>query len=309
MVLWAISTTVAIIILFVIIGAYRRQIKKICRQLAFQKGHRTNMRITASLPFPELNRLIDGINEIIDLSHEIEYSAQRNETSLKDTITNLSHDIRTPLTSLDGYFQLLLQCPSEQERSHYIEVIQSRISVLKEMLEELFTYTKLQNEAYTLELSPVDFGKCVRDTVFSFYDEFQGKRIVPKIDFCEEPLPIIGNEEALHRTIQNIIKNAVEHGNTSILFGLTREKSKAVFRCSNDVKNPDDIDTSKVFDQFYKADSARTHTSTGLGLFIAKGLTERMNGQIIAFLQEKSFSVEISFPLMKDEPALNKNDG
>ena len=300
MVLWAVSATLIVIILILIFCAYRKQIKKICRQLAFQKDHRTNMRLTASLPFSELNDLIDGINDIIDLSHEVERTAQKNEIGLKETITNLSHDIRTPLTSMDGYFQLLQQSESEQERLHYIDVIQSRISVLKEMLEELFTYTKLRNEAYTLELESLDFGKCVRDTVFSFYDELQNKGIVPEISFYEEALPITGNEEALHRTIQNIIKNALEHSNTSISLGLTREKSEVVFYCSNDVQNPNGIDTSKVFTQFYKADSARTHSSTGLGLYISKGLAERMNGKIIASLQDNIFTIEIRFTLLQD---------
>lgn len=300
MVLWAVAAILIVIILIMIFFAYRRQVRKICRQLAFQKDHRTNMRLTASLPFSELNDLIDGINEIIDLSHEIELTAQRNEIGLKEMITNLSHDIRTPLTSMDGYFQLLLQSESEQDRLHYINVIQSRISVLKEMLEELFTYAKLQNEAYTLELESLDFGKCVRDTVFSFYDELQNKGIVPEISFCEDPLPVVGNEEALHRTIQNIIKNALEHGNTSISLGLTCEKSEVIFCCSNDVQNPDEIDVSKVFTQFYKTDSARTHSSTGLGLFISKGLVERMNGKIIASLQNNIFTVEIRFTLLQN---------
>ena len=297
MILWASAATVAAILLIVLFLAYRRQVKKICRQLAFQKDNRTNLRLTASLPFEELNELIDAINTVIDLSHEIERTAQKNEMELKETITNLSHDIRTPLTSMDGYLQLLSQSESEKERAYYCAVIQSRIAVLKEMLEELFTYTKLQNETYTLELEPLDFGKCVRDTIFSFYDEFQAKGIEPKITLSEKPLPIMGNEEALHRTIQNVIKNALEHGYTAISLSLTGEDSETVFSCSNNVQNPEEIDTSKVFTRFYKADSARTHSSTGLGLFIAEGLTKRMNGNIHASLENDRFTIEIRFPL------------
>ena len=297
MILWAIAATAAVILFIILFLAYRRQVKKICRQLAFFKSTQTNLRLTSSLPFQELNVLIDSVNAIIDLSHEIERTTQKKEAELKETITNLSHDIRTPLTSMDGYLQLLTQSESEKERAYYCAVIQSRIAVLKEMLEELFTYTKLQNEAYTLELESLDFGKCVRDTIFSFYDEFQAKGIEPKISLSEKPLPIIGNEEALHRTIQNIIKNALEHGYTAISLNLTDENSEAVFSCSNDVQNPDEIDTSKVFTRFYKADSARTHSSTGLGLFIAKGLTKRMNGNILATLENDRFAIEIRFPI------------
>ena len=299
MVLWTIAATVMVVILILLLIFYRRQVKEACRQLEFRNSHETNLRATSSLPFSELNELIDRINDLIDLSQDVERTSKKSETDLKEAITSLAHDIRTPLASMDGYLQLLSQSSSEDERNHYLAVIQSRITVLEEMLEKLFIYTKLQSEAYTLELEPLDFGKCVRDTVFTFYDEFQNKEIIPKISFYEAPLQIIGNEEALHRAIQNLIKNVLEHGNTSISLGLTCEKSEVVFCCSNDVQNPDEIDISKVFTQFYKANSARTHSSTGLGLFIAKGLVERMNGRIIVNLQNSLFTVEIRFCLQQ----------
>ena len=173
---WAIIATVVAAITILILIVYRRQVKMTCRQLAFLKEHQTNLRLTSDLPLKELNELVDGINDILDLSREIRKSAQQSEDSLKETITNLSHDIRTPLTSMDGYFQLLVQSDSEEERQHYIAVIQNRITSLKDMLEELFTYTKLQNESYELAVESLDFGKCVFDTVFSFYDEFHHKR-------------------------------------------------------------------------------------------------------------------------------------
>ena len=102
---------------------------------------------------------------------------------IKETVTNLSHDIRTPLTSLDGYFQLLSQAETPEEREHYIAVIRERISSLKWMPEELFTFTRLQDESYDLSLEQMDFGKCVYDTAFSFYDDFQRKGVRPEISF------------------------------------------------------------------------------------------------------------------------------
>ena len=120
---WAIIATAVAVITIFIFFAYRRQVQKTCRQLAFLKNHQTNLRLTSDLPFHELNELVDGINDILDLSREIKKTAQQSEDSLKETITNLSHDIRTPLTSMDGYFQLLTQSQSEEERQHYIAVI------------------------------------------------------------------------------------------------------------------------------------------------------------------------------------------
>lgn len=299
MVIWAIVATVVAVIAFSILIFYRRQVKMICRQLSFLNEHQTNMRLTSNLPFKELYELVDDINNFLDLSQEIRKSAHQSENSLKETITNLSHDIRTPLTSMDGYFQLLIQSDSEEDRQHYIDIIRSRITSLKDMLEELFTYTKLQNDSYELEVESLDFAKSVFDTVFSFYDEFQKKDIEPKIDFCEGHLFIAGNHEAVRRALQNVIKNALEHGQKKIVLELKEENNQAIFRCLNGVENANDIDMEQVFSRFYKADSARSNTSTGLGLSIAKGLIEKMGGSIKASLDNEMFAIEISFAIIK----------
>ena len=308
MVFWAVAATLAAVSFAVLWGLYRRQVKKINQQMDFLQRHQTNLRLTSDLPFPEANQLIDGINQIIDRSREIQQQAQQNETNLKDTITNLSHDIRTPLTSLDGYFQLLLQSDSEQERQRYISIIQTRIDSLKDMLEELFTYTKLQNTSYQLPMEPVDFSKCVYDTVFSFYRDFQEKGISPRTEFCNGHFYIAGNEEALHRAIQNLIKNALEHSHTQISLELFYRENQVGFRCSNDVKHPEEIDIHQVFHRFYKADPARTHSSTGLGLSIAQGLTEQMGGTISASLEQNLFAVQIQFAVERITGKRNENE-
>ncbi len=305
MVILAIAAAAAAVIAVILFTLYRRQVKKACRQLAFLREHKTNLRLTAELPFPELNELIDGINEVIDRSRQIRQDVQQNEAHLKETITNLSHDIRTPLTSLDGYFQLFMQSESEEERRRYIHIIQTRIDSLKDMLEELFTYTKLQDTAYELACEKMDFSRCVYDTAFSFYEEFQKAGIEPRTDFCDGHLYINGNEEAVRRAVQNLIKNALVHGHTCISLELFQQDGKACFRCSNDVENPEAIDIKQVFSRFYKADAARTHSSTGLGLSIAKGLAERMGGRIAASVSGNQFTVEIAFPLEQDEDRVN----
>lgn len=296
MVVWAVIATILAGVLLVLLLLYRRQVQLTCRQLAFLKKHQTNLRLAAGFPFPELNQLNDGINEILDRSREIERAVSSSDRQLRETVTSLSHDIRTPLTSLDGYFQLLAQSASEEERRRYIAIIQGRIASLNEMLEELFTYAKLQNESYELSLERVDLSKCVTDTLFSFYEELNRRGITPNIVLCEERVWIQANGEAVRRVLQNILKNALEHGQSLLLIRLEHQEGRAVFTCTNDVANSGEIDMDQVFTRFYKADSARTHTSTGLGLSIAKGLTERMGGAITAALQDAQFIITLTFP-------------
>ncbi len=297
MLIWALAATAATLIIMLVWGAYRRQVRKTCRQLAFLKEEETNLRLTGELPFSELNELIDGINEVLDRARSVEQQAKQGEDRLRETVTNLSHDIRTPLTSVDGYLQLLMNSEDEEERQHYISVIRGRVGNLKEMLEELFTYAKLGDRAYELTVEPTDFGKCVFDTVFSFYDDFGAKGIEPQIQFSEKRLYVEGNVEAFGRMLRNIIKNALEHGKKDIALELREDGTEAIFLCKNRVEHPENIDVSQVFTRFYKADAARTHTSTGLGLYIAKTLAERMGGTMTAAVQEDWFSVEVRMPL------------
>ena len=287
--------SIATAVLLITHISYRRQVKKTCRRIAFIKSHDTNMQLLKDTDFHELNLLEKEINEVIVKSQEISIAARRNENNLKETIANISHDIRTPLTSLDGYFQLLSEAKTQEERQRYIGIIKSRIDSLKNMLEELFLYTKLQNDSYEPPVEKLNFSQLVFDTAFSFYDDFSAKGSEPEVDFSDEQLYINANPEALQRIIQNIIKNALVHGGEYVKFAVARQDNKAVFACSNDVGNPDEIDVGKVFTRFYKADDARTRNSSGLGLAIAHDFTVKIGGEITASLKENIFTIEISF--------------
>ncbi|MBE5929920.1 MAG: HAMP domain-containing histidine kinase [Lachnospiraceae bacterium] len=297
MIVWAVAATLAAIVLCFILIFYRRQVKFTCRQLAFVKENDTNMRLQSQGGFPELDTLRQEINEVLAQTKELNRETLRGEERFKETITNISHDIRTPLTSLDGYFQLLQETEDEEERARYVAIIKERISGLKEMLEELFTYTRLQNKSYELPTESVDFGKCVYETVFSFYDEFKKRNIEPEVEFTEDACPVQGNKEAFRRILQNILKNALEHGKNRFALCLEKEDGYVRFVCENEVERPGEINAEQVFERFYKADSARTHTSTGLGLSIAKNFTEKLNGTIEANLDGKEFRITVEFPL------------
>jgi len=286
----------AVLVFYIL--AYKRQVKMTCRRLAFMSKNETNMQLPNISAAKELNELAENINNMLDIMRKNTLKAKENENALKEAITNLSHDIRTPLTSLDGYFQLLMMSGSDEERSHYTNIIQVRIASLKNMLEELFSYTKLQNENFVLPVSRLDFSRVVLQTVFSFYNEFKNRHDEPETNFSEESMYISGNPEALQRILQNIIKNALLHGEKQIIFELKKENGNAVFICSNHI-NPDSIpDADMVFTRFYKADKARTHMSSGLGLAIAKGLTDKMNGSISASCENSIFKIRLEFKLI-----------
>lgn len=287
-----------IILQSIIIWKYQRQVKDICRQLAFLMKHDSNMLIHREFGLGGIGMLSDRLNDLLELRRKEKQYYQEKETLIADTYTNLSHDIRTPLTSLDGYFQLMEACENVEEQRRYLNIIHERIHSLNEMLEELFMFTKLKNESYRLELTSCCINRILKETVFSYYDDWVRREIQPDIQITEEQLYIDGNKQGLSRIIQNVIKNGLDHGEKKIRIVLKREQNQAVLRISNQVIASEQIDIEHVFDRFYKADAARSKTSTGLGLSIAKEFVRRMNGEIGAKIEENEFIVEMSFPII-----------
>ncbi len=305
--------TVTVLLIFVTIKyvLYRRQVKELCRQLAFLQSTTTNNRLRTGLTERNILNLAQQINEIYEKHEKTELALRRKERYMKEMITSVSHDIRTPLTSLRGYFHLLMQekkkqnqdmadedCEAmEYRRQEYAAIMNERMNTLTALLDELFTYTKLQNEDYTLELVRQDFTRLVLDTLFSFYELFKQKHIEPKMDICEETIQVMCNDVAVKRVLTNIIRNALLHGAGDICleYGRSDEGDTVFFRCENTVSNPEEIDIDRLFRRFYKADKARSKSSTGLGLAIAKEMVERMNGRIEADISGNRFIICVYF--------------
>lgn len=287
-----------IILQFIIMWKYQRQVKDICRQLSFLKEHESNMMVGSDFDSGGIRMLVDNLNELLDMQRKKRRDYQKKEALIADTYTNLSHDIRTPLTSLDGYFQLIEECDNVDDQKRYLGIIHERIYSLNEMLEELFTFTKLKNESYKIELEPCCINRILKETVFSYYDDWLKNGIQPDIKITEKLLVVNANKQALRRVIQNVIKNGLDHGEKKIKIELFNELNQVVLRISNKVTNPQEIDVDHVFDRFYKADTARSRTSSGLGLSIAKEMVKRMDGEIGAGIDGDEFIVWMKFSIV-----------
>ncbi len=277
---------------------YRRQITDICRQLQFLENDITNHKIRTSISDKEIRMLAEQINRIYDTGNQTKIALLEQDKRLKETLTNVSHDIRTPLTSLKGYFQLLMSEEDAEQKLKYAQVMSERMNNLSDLLDELFTYTKLQNQDYKIECSNQNLTKLVLETMFSFYDMFQEKGYEPIFEVEEMPYTVFCNAVAVKRVISNIIKNALLHGTGYIKIGYGKKQERIFFVCENPVEDPDSMEVEQIFHRFYKADKARSEKSTGLGLAIAKEMVEKMHGEISGELEGNVFRIKISFPLV-----------
>lgn len=274
---------------------YKRQVVSICRQIRFLNKEESNLLVTSDLGAKEFSELISEINNMILKSRDNRNIVEKKDRELKETITNISHDIRTPLTSLNGYFELLQSTENEEEREKYCVIIKERINSLKDMLEQLFTYVKLQNGDYTFELEKLDINTEITKVLVSFYEEFRKYGIKPVINIPEESMVKDLNQVAFRRIFENIIKNSLEHGRNYFEFNLENDNERIIFTIKNDINKNYNLELDKVFNRFYKADVSRSQSSSGLGLAVAHDMVEKMNGTISAELDRDLFVIKVIF--------------
>lgn len=269
------------------------QIKNVNNQVEFMNTHKTNKIVFGEYSRGCITDLINNINALSKQCSVLKSQCMTNDNNIKETITNISHDIRTPLTSLSGYFQLMCQCDDISERKKYEKTIKQQIDTVEKMLEELFTYAKLLNESYEIALTKCQINQILRDAIFGFYYDFKKANIVPEVTIPEKPIYIVANDMALKRVFQNVLKNMMEHGRqyVGVTMQETNEEVKIIF--FNDISEGDVIDTSRIFERFYKADTARHSSSTGLGLAIVKELLNKMNSSIFATVNGSRFEIVI----------------
>lgn len=294
---WFCIGTVFLLVIFMIkYWLYRRQIHEICRQLEFMQKETTNKRIRTDLSKKAIINLAGKINRMADRQEEESLSIKSKEQQLKETLANISHDIRTPLTSMKGFFELYTQEGEPEKKEYFEQVIREKMDDLTVLLEELFTYTKLQNETYELQLVQQDFTKLVLDSLFSFYGQWKEKGISPVLSVDEDTVMVLCNDTAVRRIITNVLRNAMLHGDGNIEIRYQVKKDNVLLQCCNGFQNMEQPDMERVFERFYKGDSARRESSSGLGLSIAKELALRMDGSMEARTEDGRFLVELVFP-------------
>ena len=280
---------VVIIILAIKIRMMQKSMDEICSCLSEHLSSDTNQLITVSSSDKHVRRLASEIARQLAELRRQRRQYINGDRELKEAVTNISHDLRTPLTAICGYLELLEAEEMPDNTKRYVEQIANRTEALKALTEELFRYSVISSVS-DLNYEKVDVGRVLEDTLISFYGAFEQKNITPNISLPDGVIIRSLDKSALSRIFGNIISNAVKYsdGDFTVIMTNTGE-----ITFSNTASELSSVDVGKLFDRFYTVDSARK--STGLGLSIAKLLTERMGGCIAADYKINTLSIMLSF--------------
>ena len=249
----------------------------------------TNTLIDISTRDPYMRKLASDINVQLRLLRQQRHKYLTGDRELKEAVTNISHDLRTPLTAICGYLDLLDKEDKSENTSRYLSLIGNRVEAMKQLTEELFRYSViLSTEEMTME--SVHVNGVLEESIAAFYGALTSRGIQPQIHMSGKRIEKQLNRDALARVFSNILNNALKYSDGDLEISL-HDKGEIVF--SNTASGLNEVQVGKLFDRFFTVEAARN--SNGLGLAISKTLVEQMGGRIAAYYQENHLSIHIKF--------------
>ena len=266
----------------------RRSSKEIAEALSECLKTDTNSIITVSSRDKQVRRLVTELNKELKLLREEHHRFVQGDMELKNAVTNISHDLRTPLTAICGYLDMLKSEDKSPEAERYLEIIGGRAESMKQLTEELFRYSVIMTSESEPKQEQVIVNDVLEESIAGYYSILSEKKISPEIDITYKKVIRILDRSALARVFSNLINNAVKYSDGDLSVRLS-DDGTTVF--SNHASLLTSVQVDKLFDRFYTVEAARN--STGLGLSIARTLIEKMGGTISASLENGVLSIVI----------------
>jgi len=270
------------------------QLRNINWQLARRINEFTRQPISLELINHELNTLAININKCLKAEEILRLDSIREEKRFREMIANISHDLRTPLTAIKGYQQLMEKGELSGEQHQKLKIAKKYTDELGTLIEHFFEYSSLTNIDLKLNLERINLTSLVIECLAGSVNNFEENKLTVHFEDMA-PVFVLADREMTTRILQNLIRNCIDHSNGDITVQIIANKF-AIVSFKNNVKNSSEIDTKRLFDRFYTADKARGKT-TGLGLSIVKLLSEQMGGNASALLQNGEIDIRVELPL------------
>ena len=260
----------------------KQEIRALHRRLTEILKTDTNAHLTTATTDQDVAALAVSINALLDEVRQAEFQKNRAEADLKRAVTNISHDLRTPLTAALGYLQLLESADMDADtRAAYLDTVRGRLLSLSTLMDSLFEFARVSEggQAYTIE--KVNVLDLLRNVLAASYTELAARGITVHADIPDSPLYCMADRDALQRILQNLIKNVYQHGREELHVRV----HGPVLELANKAVDVETLDAERIFERFYTADMSRTGKNTGLGLAIAAELARHMGGHLTAAVE------------------------
>lgn len=270
------------------------QLRNINRQLTKRLNEHTRQPISLELINKKLNTLAVNINKCLKAEEILRLKSVREEKKFKELIANVSHDLRTPLTAIMGYQQLMENGELTSDQHKKLQIANKHAEELSGLIENFFEYSYLLDAEPELNMERFNLTNFVTECLVASVPTFEKNNLTVHIEETP-PIFVVADKEILTRIIQNLIRNCIQHSNGVIEVRLLAVKD-VVISFKNPVKSTTEIEVERLFDRFYTGDKARQN-NTGLGLSIVRILAKQLDGSVDASLQNGLLDIQVKLPL------------
>ncbi|CEN83786.1 histidine kinase [[Clostridium] sordellii] len=282
---------IIIIMLYTLIRfiSLKKQLRKIEKQVYNKE------RVNITLNDRDIENLAATINNNMQEQKQVEIDIMNREERLKQNISDIAHDLRTPLASIRGYITLLDNC-TEQEKKEYINIIERKSEELNLLINNFYEISLFDNSSLKIQTTSIDIVQVIMEIVISNYALIKNNEIEIDNRLPEKQIKIYGEELTCKRIIQNLISNSIKYSNGYISIQLDEFDNEVIFTIKNSVLELKESDLDHLFERFYTVDKSRNHSGSGLGLYIVKLLLKKIGGEVRDIsLEDGILSISIMF--------------
>lgn len=291
---WIVVILVVIIfILITYLFFVKQELKRITKEIKKSYQSNSNQLIHKEISNKELTDLVKEINLLLTSLKRKQMLYEQGNKKRRKMITNISHDLRTPLTSAIGYLDIILNNPlSKEEQLEELTIVRERLNRLEELINSFFEFSKTLSSNH-LEIEEVNVISCLEDSIARFYQDYSKEKRKITLEKEKEKIKVDANKEMLTRIFDNLILNALKHSTSDLEIKIKR-KERIQISFSNTLLYKE-LNIDSIFDEFYTVDISRTKGNTGLGLAIVKEFTESLNGVVTAKKEKNQLIILLEF--------------
>ena len=285
---------IACIALAVHLVSLKSEMRKLKTELELTRNKNYNRQLTVSLIDKDFSSLVTEMNKNLDYQKRMKLESERAERNLKQSVSDIAHDLRTPLTVIKGNLQMLEseEKLTEQGRE-YLRICSEKSESMKQMADEFFELSVLESDSTEVTLSKVNITNLLMQFIADNEAVIRSCRLNPEVIFPEKTVFAQADEQLLLRMFGNLLNNVVKYAEHDFEIALEVTDNKCIVTFSNPV-NSENIDTEHLFDRTYRADKSRHGTSAGLGLYIVKLLAEKQGAEVSAELKDNVLKISTS---------------
>lgn len=286
------------VLLFIALFLYiqlRKEIKEVARQLQYTRKEKSSFHFFTTSSNKYMKTSVEEINILREENQRITCAYMDNERKTQEMIANISHDIRTPLTSIQGYVEMIQNSDIAMEGERYYHIVMNRLNDLESMLDEFFLYAKIMNSSELYTLEEKEIYPLICKTILYYMELLKKHNLLPEVICEDESLSIKLHEESFIRICTNLIVNTVRYGKNPFRIEIKNVDEHLCISFENKCDVATNIDVEHMFDRFFKGNQARNQKGSGLGLAIVKELCERMNACVDAQYYNQILKITILF--------------